>query len=291
MKTFLLCLALLVCPQSLLAQAESETEGGEALEFFDDDTEDTALGWSRLSASFGYMWLDADGSFQVELPNGKRIMVLDLDRLGVDDDDTSMWFTLNWRSQTSRWGAWFGAWRFDASGFRMWEDELILGDDFHIPVGAEVQTRIDTDWYIAEATYSFHRTKTLDIGVGFGIHAIDLDANLNGSLSVADQGKELYNERLEFLAPLPNVMGYAYWKFAERWRLVSRLGWFGLSYDDYDGEMVNLHAILRYNLGERWSLEGGYQFVKLDLDIDKGNHTQIYDVDFSGPMAVIRFDF
>ena len=55
--------------------------------------------------------------------------------------------------------------------------------------------------------------------------------------------------------------------------------------------MVNLHALLRYDLSERWALEAGYQFVHLDLDIDKGDHKQLYDVDFDGPMAVIRFNF
>lgn len=291
MKLTFLSLLILLYPCISFAQVDKDAEEGEELEIFDEDAEETRLGWSRMSASFGYMWLDADGTFNVELPNGNKVLILDLDRLGVDDDDTSLWFTLNWRSSTSRWGAWFGAWRFDAAGYRVWEDELKLGDDFYIPVGAGVATEIETDWYIAEATYSFYRSETLDAGIGFGIHAIDLNAGLKGRLEVGGQGVEFYNEKLEFLAPLPNVLGYTYWKFAERWRLTTRLGWFGLSYDDYSGKMVNLHALLRYDLSERWALEAGYQFVHLDLDIDKGDHKQLYDVDFDGPMAVIRFNF
>ena len=290
MKRIFLSLLILLYPCISIAQDENEAEEGEALELFDDDAEETSLGWSRMSASVGYMWLDADGTFNVELANGKKVLILDLDRLGVDDDDTSMWFTWNWRSPTSRWGAWFGAWRFDASGYRIWEDQLEPGDGIYIPVGAGVNTTLDTDWYIAEATYSFYRTETLDAGIGFGIHAVDLGASLKGRLEVGEQGVELYDEKLEFLAPLPNILAYSYWKFAERWRLTTRFGWFGLSYDDYSGGMVNLHALLRYDLSERWALEAGYQFVKLDIDVEKGDRTQLYDVDFSGPMAVIRFN-
>ena len=58
-----------------------------------------------------------------------------------------------------------------------------------------------------------------------------------------------------------------------------------------DGGMTNLHALLRYELSERWGLEAGYQFVKLDLDINEDNYTAIYDIDFYGPMLSLRFDF
>ena len=55
--------------------------------------------------------------------------------------------------------------------------------------------------------------------------------------------------------------------------------------------MTNLHALLRYDLSDRWALEAGYQFVKLDLDINETNYTGIFDMDFDGPMAVVRFNF
>ena len=120
---------------------------------------------------------------------------------------------------------------------------------------------------------------------------MDLKSSLRGVVNAGDQEIETINETFDTLAPLPNILGYAYWKFADRWRLTVRYGWFGLSYKEYDGQMTNLHALLRFDLSSRWAIEGGYQFVKLDLDVEKEKYTRVYDVDFNGPMAVLRFNF
>ena len=55
--------------------------------------------------------------------------------------------------------------------------------------------------------------------------------------------------------------------------------------------MTNFHLLLRYDFNRRWGIEGGYQFVNLDLDAEEKYHTNIFDVDFDGPMAVLRYNF
>jgi hypothetical protein len=296
MKIVFLSLLFLFFANTVLAQPDTEpgddkTEDEESLDLFDSDVEDTKFGWSQLSVSLGYMPLSADGTWKMELPGGQQVTVLDLDRLGLDDDDTSYWMTVNWRNHDSRWGAWFAAWQYDVAGYRVWEHELEIDDDLLIPVGAGVVSELDAKWYILEATYSFARTKNFDAGIGFGLHAVDLDTRLAGRFSIGEQEFEAINQEFDFLAPLPNVLGYVYWKFAERWRLTTRIGWFGLSYDKYDGQMTNLHALLRYELSERWAIDAGYQFVKLDVDIEEDNYTSMFDIDFYGPMFAVRFNF
>lgn len=273
------------------SSSDEQSAADEELSLFDEDVEETDDGWSQLSVSAGYMWLKADGRYAIQLPSGKLVTVLDLDRIGIDDKDTSAWFTINWRSANSRWGAWFGAWRYDAAGFRIWVDELIIDDKVIVPVGAGVATDLRTDWYILEATYSFWQNKTVDVGVGFGLHTVDLDTKLGGRLEVGDENDQIVNSRFDFLAPLPNILAYGHWRISDKWRLTSRLGWFGLSYGDYRGKMTNLHALLRYQMTDRWAIECGYQFMKLDLDIKEERYTSVYGVDITGPLAVLRFNF
>lgn len=186
---------------------------------------------------------------------------------------------------------WFGAWQFDSVGRRAWEEELKIGDEIIVLVGASIETEVAADWYILEGTFSFFRTRTADIGIGLGVHAVDLESTLKGRVHVGDQDLEVINQEFDTLAPLPNVLLYSYWKFADCWRLTARAGWFGLSYDNYDGEMTNLHALLRYDRSDRWAIEAGYQFVKLDVEVEKVDHMRVFDVDFDGLMAVVRFNF
>ena len=55
--------------------------------------------------------------------------------------------------------------------------------------------------------------------------------------------------------------------------------------------IINAHAMANYQLSPRWALGLSYQFVNLDLDVEKDNLTQVYDIDFSGAMVYARFSF
>ncbi len=286
-------LILMFCTSTVIAENEqAETaDSVSGLDLFDEDVEETRKGWSQLHVAAGIMYLDADGSFSARLPDGNDVPIFDFDRAGLEESDTSYWLSLNWRSANSRWGAWFGSWRYDVNGTNIWEDSLELPDAGEIPVGASVTSDFDAQWYIVEATYSFYRSETIDTGIGFGIHAVDLDTTITARVQTGDQETELITASLDTLAPLPNVLGYFSWKFTPRWMLISRLGYFTLDYDKYSGDMTNAHVMVNYSISPRWALGAAYQFVDLDLDVDETDYVQVYDIDFSGPMIFARFRF
>ncbi len=269
-----------------------EEDDGDALELLDGDAEKNHQGWPRFAVGIGYMWLEADGTYSIrERTSGDEVTIIDFDRLGVDDEDGSPTLNLTWRSRSSNWGAWAAYWSFSGAGFRFWEDELDFGDGTLVPVGAGVATTLETDWYIVEATYSFVHNETWDVGIGAGFHVVDFDTSLAVGAFVGEDFQVERRVRLDTLAPLPNVLGYARWRISDRWQATARYGWFGLSYDDYDGRMTNLHALMLFDFNDRWSLEAGYQFVKLDVDVNHSDYTELFDIDFDGPMAAVRFSF
>jgi hypothetical protein len=263
---------------------------GSTLDLFDENTESTKDGWIQFYVLAGFMYLDGDGKYSACLPNGQEITIIDFDRAGLKDTDSSYWLTLNWRSANSHWGAWFGSWRFDTKGTRMWEDSLTVGDK-EIPVGATVTSDFDAKWYILEGTYSFYRSESVDAGIGFGFHMVDIDTTITAEIELGEQEGTVVSSRLDALAPLPNVLAYVHWKFAPRWNLIARYGYFGLDYDKYSGRMANAHAMVNYQVSQRWELGFGYQFVDLNLDIEKKDYTQVYDFEFSGPMGFAKFRF
>jgi hypothetical protein len=110
-------------------------------------------------------------------------------------------------------------------------------------------------------------------------------------VSVGEAEVEVAQGDLDTLAPLPNILGYLHWNMHPRWEAIARLGWFGLSYDIYDGQMTNAHILLNYHVTNRFTLGGGYQFVSLDVDIERKRYREIYDIDFYGPVAFVRFWF
>jgi len=284
-------LLLFVSPAMAQDSDLGDEEETASLDLFDDNEERTDKGWVQFYASIGITYLDADGAYSIRLPGGRDVTIIDFDRVGLNETDSSYWLSLKWRSAHSRWGAWFGSWEYDVTGSRIWEDELKIPDRDPIPVGASVESAFDARWYILEATYSFYRSETVDTGIGFGVHAVDLDTTITTQIELADESAQFISEQFATLAPLPNVLAYLHWKFAPRWSFVGRFGWFGLDYKDYSGEMTNAHTIINFEISPRWALGLGYQFVDLDLEVDKTDHIQDYDINFSGPMAFARFHF
>ena len=257
----------------------------------DENSELTNGAWSRFMLSVGGMSLDADGSYRLGLPDGRKITLVDFDRAGLPDRDSSYWLSANWRSRSNRWGVWFASWDFGSSGSRLWEDEWNAGDGRVIPVGAEVDTRFDARWYVLEATYSLIRSVRYDAGIGLGVHAVGLDTSLLARVGAGENDAEIVREELSTLAPLPNVLGYFHWNVADRWTLTTRVGWFGLDYDKYSGRMINMHAIISYGLTDNWSASLGYEFVDIDVTIEQERWVELYKLDFSGPMATLRYSF
>ena len=115
MKILIQPLAIALAATLFSTHVQSQDEEGDStddvttLDLFDEDTKLTKSGWLQFYATFGVMRLGADGSFSARLPDGKKVTIIDFDLVGLDERDSSYWLTLNWRSASSRWGAWFGS--------------------------------------------------------------------------------------------------------------------------------------------------------------------------------------
>jgi hypothetical protein len=284
-------LSLIMAPLSPAFAGDVDPGNENEVDLFDDDVERNPRGWSRLQFSGGVTRMDADGVFSLGFPDRPPVTVINFDRVGLKETDSSHWLSATWRSAKSRWGLWFANWRYDVNGSRTWQDAIELPGRGDIPVGATVQSDFDANWYVLEATWSFVQTDTFDSGIGLGIHAVDLDTTLSAEVELGDGGVEVVRGNLDTLAPLPNVMAYLYWNPPGHWDFEARYGWFGLDYDKYDGRMTNSHINVNFALSQRLSIGVGYQYVHLDVDVEEKRYMQIYDIDFDGPVAMLRFRF
>jgi hypothetical protein len=122
------------------------------------------------------------------------------------------------------------------------------------------------------------------------VHFVDLDIGID---TVANAGPSSSDaaERADFLAPLPNIVGFANFKLADRWRWNNRVGWFGLDIDEYNGDFVTFSSSLEYDFNDRFGIGAGYSLIDLDLDIDNALITEIYRIDYDGPFAFASLRF
>ena len=109
---------------AMAQQVEGAAVEDDLPDLFDDDVERKEEGWSLFQVAVGLAYIDADGVLAVRRPDQDPVTVIDFDRVGLKETDSSHWISMTWRSSSSRWGIWFANWRYDVTGSRTWEQEF-----------------------------------------------------------------------------------------------------------------------------------------------------------------------
>ena len=243
----------------------------------------------KFTFKLGASWLKADGSFS-STREGDPTEKLTTSDLGVDDTETNAAFSARWRF-TERWRLTFDYFGLDVNGnVREDFDELDFGD-IQASGFLAVDTKFKTDFYIAQVGYSLLKNERAELGIGAGVHIVRFDTKLKVSGGINNASGSVQSDSVDLTAPLPNVLGYGTYAFTPKLSLDGSVGWFGLSYSDYDGNLLTLAANLDYRLTDHFGVGVGYNYINMDLTINKSNRKDKYDIDYKGPVLYVTASF
>ena len=243
----------------------------------------------KFSFRLGASWLEADGTFS-STKDGETTDKISTSELGIDDSDTNAYFAARWRF-TERWRLTFNYFGLDTKNkIQKNFDELDFGG-IDASGFLAVDTRLQTDFYVVQAGYSFLKNERAELGIGGGLHIVDFDTTLKVSGGINDVSGSVESDSVDITAPLPNVLGYAAYAITPKLSVDGAVGWFGLDYGDYSGNLVTLAANLEYRLTKNFGVGVGYNYVDMDLTIDKSNRKDKYDLDYKGPVAYVSASF
>ena len=243
----------------------------------------------KFTFKLGASWLKADGSFS-STREGDPTEKLTTSDLGVDDTETNAAFSARWRF-TERWRLTFDYFGLDVNGnVREDFDDLDFGD-IQASGFLAVDTKFKTDFYIAQVGYSLLKNERAELGIGAGVHIVRFDTKLKVSGGINNASGSVQSDSVDLTAPLPNVLGYGTYAFTPKLSLDGSVGWFGLNYDDYDGNLLTLAANLDYRLTDHFGVGVGYNYINMDLTINKSNRKDKYDIDYKGPVLYVTASF
>ena len=243
----------------------------------------------KFSFRLGASWLKADGTFS-STKDGEPTDKISTGDLGIDDSDTNAYFLARWRF-TERWRLTFNYFGQDTkSTVRENFDDLEFGD-IEASGFLAVDTRLQTDFYVVQAGYSFLKNERAELGIGGGLHIVDFDTKLKVSGGINDVSGSVQTDDVDITAPLPNILGYGAYAITPKLSVDGAVGWFGLDYGDYSGNLVTLVANIEYRLTDHFGVGVGYNYVDMDLDIEKSKRTDSYDLDYKGPVAYVTASF
>jgi hypothetical protein len=221
--------------------------------------------------------------------NPTRNRTIDLEDLGMDDDEVSAYLNGRWRI-SERWQLGFGYYGIDRDGNRSIAGEIDFGD-ITVPVGASVNSGFNTDLYIVTAGYSFIRDERAELGARLGVHVADLEVSLGASVNAGNQTINLGTSSADTLAPLINLGFYGTYAFTPELSITGDLGYFSLNYDKYDGEITVATGALEYRAFEHVGIGVGYSFIDTNLDVDEDRSNDRYEFEFKGPIVYLSAGF
>jgi hypothetical protein len=239
----------------------------------------------RVTFQVGAHWANFDKEkVSSQQSGGGREIKIDLKTLGVDDDYTSPYFNFIWRP-TRRFQTMLSYFGTRNSGTRVLDADITF-DDVTFPADTSLHTEFEFDVYLVNLGYSVFRTERLNLGVGGGVHVVDIEVSFEGRGQVGDGPSIDFAEANEdVLAPVPNLVAYGGYAFSPRLALQGGLGWLSLSYGKYDGRLLTLSGSLEYRFHKNFGIGAGYRYFDLELDIDGSNFDHSIDLNIDGPFV------
>lgn len=203
------------------------------------------------------------------------------DDLGFSDRETMGAFLASARVGT-RWKIEFEYFALKRATTRTTTRTLAWGDKTY-PAGTVVSGEFDSTVYRLSGGYSLIRDDRRELGVALGLHATDFGASLAAS-GVGTQAGEV-------LAPLPTIGVYAAYAWSPQWLFSGRADYFALSYDDFDGSLLNVAVGVDYNFARRAGLGVAWRVVDYDLGITGSRYAGNINYVFSGPIVYLSASF
>ena len=130
------------------------------------------------------------------------------------------------------------------------------------PINASVDSIWDWKVYAASYTWSFLQTNKYEVGLDIGAYVADI------ALGIRTNPNGLVSEPEAVTAPLPVLGLTGAYAFTPKLVLRSDVGVFALEVGEVKGSQWNFNLDLEYNAWKYMGFGIGYNFYRLDVDVD-----------------------
>ena len=244
------------------------------------DAFSASLGAMRSSNSFK---LEADGIAD----KGDDIDFND--RLGVSGHSTFFNGQLRWKFGSERkwslWGQYFGN---KATGTAELEDDYEW-EDVIFRKGTYAEAGVKLAVTRAFIGRSFVKNAQHDLGLGIGIHNLDISAYIEGEVKINDSTTDVRRIGVGASQILPNVGGWYNYSPAKNWLLHGRVDWISANIGDYDGGLWNASAGIGYQPWRHVGFDLSWQYFDLHLKVDSDKWKGSTKMTYSGPVVAVIF--
>lgn len=164
------------------------------------------------------------------------------------------------------------------------------GGSVTLPVGAQVESYLNSDILKLNYLWSFYNTSRTTLALNAGLHITKMEAGIKGELVVGDP-QSVESVSADVTAPLP-VIGLRFsFKPKSKIRLLYESNVFLISIADYNGSYSDHSLSAEYQFWRFGGLGGGLNFNRLDIKAKDSNSERRLAVDSEMAAAQLYFFF
>jgi hypothetical protein len=258
---------------------------------------DPGFGEDVFTIRVGGYFSDFDTNVRLSGPNGGDKVNLE-DTLGLDSNQTVFRGGASWRfAPRHRLALEYLDFRRDATGTA--ERSFVIDTEdgtYQFDAGATLETEFDWQLVPVTYTYSFYKTRNLEVAGSVGVHWFSTKIGYEGAATVTPPGGSpgpvaSAAESESASGPLPVFGLQAGYALSKRWFVAAKVGWFGLDYDDYSGELWDLGVTTEYWFSENFGAGVGYGYYSIDVSVDNGAFETAADYTYDGLNLYVTFRY
>ncbi len=234
-----------------------------------NNTENDQEPWAEAGLYFGGMIVEVNSDLNLGFSrSGNKIQVDVEEILDLDSKVTAFRADAFWRLSRRN--------RVDFTYYDLSrESTAFLGINVgDYPIGTELSTRFDMRILKAAYAFSIFKDKRFDIGLGGGIHVLDIGLKLESD----EFGS---TDDTAITAPLPVLGLRAEFALTPKLLLRQSFDYFFVAFDQFGGELKDLNIALEYNFWKHAGVGIGYNVVVADIVADDDRFLQGFELAYS----------
>lgn len=206
------------------------------------------------------------------------------DFLGLPDKRNQAWIDLAFRMMPrQRISAQF--YQLRRGGSTVLTQPLDFGDDTFQPGDGTVHSAMDLRQLNVGYLYSLLRKQRIEIGLGVGVHLLQLDATVEAPAVFKRQ-------HLDTAGPYPTLDGDLSWRITRRFSVNGAAHYFNYIAKRTDGSSLSWNADLQFRAARNLAVGAGYSSVRYRLSSTDPDFFQGYlKLRYRGPELFLRASF
>ena len=171
----------------------------------------------------------------------------------------------------------------DRSGSKLLANDIVFGNQT-FAAGQLTQTSLDWRQFDISYTYSLVRNDRFEIGMGFGVYFLQVDAI--GQVPAQNQRQEVTGA-----SPFPAPSLDLTWRLSSRWAATVRGAYLKTALSGFRGWYADSHEDIQYRWNPNLAIGLGYASIRTSLTRHGGDFPGAFAMSISGPEAFVRFSF